>query len=130
MSDEMFMHRRKFTREAMRILLDSGVPRARVAAYRRVGKSTPGKCLADYPPAEMVSALQGNPILGNRRRRGIERLILQETVLLHATNSSGLSISALNACINCAPSAPSMARWSKLPVADMMVAICKLSSMT
>ena len=47
-----------------------------------------------------------------------------------ATSPSGFSTSALNAFINFAPSAPSMARWSKLPVALMTVAICRLSSMT
>ena len=41
----------------------------------------------------------------------------------HATNPSGFSISALNALINSAPSAPSMARWSKLPVTLITVAI-------
>ena len=47
-----------------------------------------------------------------------------------ASIPSGASMSRLNACISLAPSAPSMARWSKLPVALMMVAICRESSIT
>ena len=39
-----------------------------------------------------------------------------------ATNPSGFSTSALNAFICLAPSAPSIARWSKLPVALITVA--------
>src|SRR3546814_3540816 len=46
----------------------------------------------------------------------------------YATSPSGFSTICLNACINCAPSAPSIARWSKLPVADMTVAIETASS--
>src|SRR5438270_12377915 len=44
-----------------------------------------------------------------------------------ASIPSGLSTSRLNACISFAPSAPSMARWSKLPVALITVAICNES---
>jgi hypothetical protein len=47
-----------------------------------------------------------------------------------ASIPSGASTSRLNACISRAPSAPSMARWSKLPVALMMVAICRESAIT
>ena len=54
----------------------------------------------------------------------------QQRVALQASIPSGASTSRLNACISRAPSAPSMARWSKLPVALMMVAICRLSSIT
>ena len=47
-----------------------------------------------------------------------------------ATSPSGFSHSSLNAFISAAPSAPSIARWSKLPVALITVAICKASSTT
>ena len=51
-------------------------------------------------------------------------------VLAQASIPSGASTSRLNACISRAPSAPSMARWSKLPVALITVAICRLSLIT
>ena len=46
----------------------------------------------------------------------------------YATSPSGFSTRSLKVFINSAPSAPSIARWSKLPVADMMVAIASASS--
>src|SRR6476646_2524673 len=50
--------------------------------------------------------------------------------LHQASIPSGFSTSRLNACISRAPSAPSIARWSKLPVALIPVAICSESLMT
>ena len=47
-----------------------------------------------------------------------------------ATSPSGASHSCLNACISAAPSAPSIARWSKLPVALITVEMASASSTT
>ena len=47
-----------------------------------------------------------------------------------ATSPSGASTSALNACISSAPVAPSIARWSKLPVAVITEAMASASSTT
>ena len=59
------------------------------------------------------------------RQRGGER-----GKCVHATSPSGFSTSCLNTCISCAPSAPSMARWSKLPVALITVAMASASFTT
>jgi hypothetical protein len=48
----------------------------------------------------------------------------------YASIPSGFSTSRLKTFISRAPSAPSMARWSKLPVALITVAICRLSLIT
>lgn len=42
----MMKHSEEFKREAVRIMLTSGLPRERVTADLRVGKSTLGKWLA------------------------------------------------------------------------------------
>ena len=60
--------------------------------------------------------------LGPRQRQG--------RVTTQATSPSGASTSALNACISSAPVAPSMARWSKLPVAVITDAMASASSTT
>jgi transposase len=44
-TDEMIKHSEEFKREAVRIALTSGLPRARVAADLGVGKSTLGQSL-------------------------------------------------------------------------------------
>ena len=48
----------------------------------------------------------------------------------YASMPSGASTSRLNAAMNAAPSAPSIARWSKLPVALIMVATTSWSPST
>ena len=53
----MIKHSEEFKQEALRIALSSGLPRARVAADLGVGKSTLGKWLADYRPADLVSLI-------------------------------------------------------------------------
>ena len=56
--------------------------------------------------------------------------LAQNALQPHATSPSGASTSVLNTCISSAPSAPSMARWSKLPVALITVAMASASSTT
>ncbi len=50
--------------------------------------------------------------------------------LAHASMPSGFSTNPLNALMNWAPTAPSIARWSKLPVALITVAITRALSTT
>jgi len=54
----------------------------------------------------------------------------KETRQPQATRPSGASHISLNTFISSAPSAPSMARWSKLPVALITVAMPSASSTT
>jgi transposase len=61
----------------VRIALTNGLRRARVAADFGVGKSPLGKWLADYRPADLVSAPQVDLALENERLR-LEHLILKE----------------------------------------------------
>ena len=66
-------------------------------------------------------------VIAQRIKAGAKFLLPKQT---QATSPSGFSHSSLNTFISSAPSAPSMARWSKLPVALITVAICKASSTT
>ena len=68
----------------------------------------------------------GNRRADNRSQESPKR----ELQLAQASIPSGFSTRRLNACISLAPSAPSMARWSKLPVALITVAIWRLSLIT
>src|SRR5690349_15625484 len=77
--------------------------------------------LAHQPAAEHTAVRVG---VGGHGGDADHRLSAQASI------PSGFSTSRLNACISFAPSAPSMARWSKLPVADITVAICSESLMT
>src|SRR5205085_10674318 len=80
--------------------------------------------LAHQPAAEHAAVRVG---VGRHRGDADHRHALG---LAQASIPSGFSTRRLNACISFAPSAPSMARWSKLPVALITVAICKESLMT
>jgi transposase len=60
----MINHSVESRQEAVRIALSSGLPRAQVAADLGFGKSTMGKWLADYRPADLVSAPQAAIALG------------------------------------------------------------------
>ena len=73
----MIKHSEEFKQEAVRIALTSGLPRARVASDLVVGKSTLGKWLGDYRPADLVSAPQADLALENERLR-LENRILKE----------------------------------------------------
>src|SRR5690606_35353250 len=54
----------------------------------------------------------------------------RKTLRAYATRPSGFSQSSLNTFISSAPSVPFIARWSKLPVALITVAIWSESSIT
>ncbi len=56
----MIKHSEEFKQEAVRIALSSGLPRARIASDLGIGKLTLGKWLADYRPADVVSAPQAD----------------------------------------------------------------------
>jgi transposase len=74
-TDEMTKHGEDFKQEAVRIERSSGLPRARVAADLAVGKSTLGKWLADYRPADLVLAPQANLARKNERLRLGNRIL-------------------------------------------------------
>lgn len=63
----MIRHIEEFKQGAVRIALTIGLPCAQVAADLGVGKSTLGKWLADYRPADLVSAPQADLALENER---------------------------------------------------------------
>ena len=82
----------------------------------QIGTHPPGAGKQFLPGREMALTLppaaRAGPSL-SRKGRGVN----------HAIIPSGFSTRRLKACIRRAPSAPSMARWSKLPVALITVAI-------
>ena len=78
----MIKHSEEFKQEAVRIALSSGLPRARVASDLGVGKSTLGKWLADYRPADVVSAPQADLALENERLRLESRILKEEREIL------------------------------------------------
>jgi transposase len=84
----MNKHSEEFKQEAVRIALSSGLPRARVAADLGVGKSTLGKWLADYRPADLVSAPQADLALENERLRLENRILKEERDILKRPRSS------------------------------------------
>jgi putative transposase len=71
------------------------LPRARVAADLGVGKSTLGKWLADYRPAELVSAPQADLALENERLRLENRILKEERDILdlHSRRVVGWAVS-------------------------------------
>ena len=78
----MIKHSEEFKQEAVRIALTSGLPRARVASDLGVGKSTLGKWLVDYRPADLVSAPQADLALENERLRLENRILKEERDIL------------------------------------------------
>ena len=78
----MIKHSEEFKKEAVRIALSSGLPRARVAADLGVGKSTLGKWLTDYRPTDLVSAPQADLALENERLRLENRILKEERDIL------------------------------------------------
>ncbi|NJM51715.1 MAG: transposase, partial [Sphingomonadales bacterium] len=56
----MIKHSEEFKQEAVRIALSSGLSRARVASDLGVGKSTLGKWVSQYRPADLVATQQAD----------------------------------------------------------------------
>ena len=77
-TEETIKHSEEFKHEAVRIALASGVSRDRAASDLAIGKSTLGKWLADYRPAELVSAPQVDLALENKRLRLENRIRKEE----------------------------------------------------
>ena len=75
--------------------------------------------VVDHNPSPSHAQARAGPSLSRKGRGGA-----------HASIPSGFSTSALNALMNWAPTAPSMARWSKLPVALITVAMASAPSTT
>jgi transposase len=78
----MIKHSEEFKKEAVRIALTSGLPRARVAADLGVGKSTLGKWVADYRPSELTSAPHADLAKENERLRQENRVLKEEREIL------------------------------------------------
>ncbi len=78
----MIKHSEEFKQEAVRIALTSGLPRTRVAADLGVGKSTLGKWVSEYPPADLVAAPQADFACENERLRLENRILKEERDIL------------------------------------------------
>ena len=78
----MMKHTDEFKREAVRIALSSGLPRDRVASDLGIGRSTLSKWLAQYRPAELVSAPQTDLARENERLRLENRVLKEERDIL------------------------------------------------
>jgi transposase len=95
----MIKYSEEFKREAVQIALSSGLPRARVASDLGVGKSTLGKWLADYRPADLLSAPQADLALENERSRLDNRILKEERdILKKPRNSSRASGREVRVC--------------------------------
>ena len=73
----MIKHSEEFKQEAVRIALTSGLPRERVASDLGIGKSTLGKWIAHYRPADLTIKPQADLARENERLR-LENRILKE----------------------------------------------------
>jgi transposase len=78
----MIKHSEEFKREAVRIALTSGLPRERVASDLGVGKSTLGKWLSQYRPADLVVTPQADLARENERLRLENRILKEERDIL------------------------------------------------
>jgi len=78
----MIKHSEEFKREAVRIALTSGLSRERVAQDLGIGKSTLGKWLAQYRPADLASAPQADLARENERLRLENRVLKEERDIL------------------------------------------------
>jgi transposase len=78
----MIKHSEEFKQEAVRIALTSGLARSRVASDLGVGKSTLGKWVADYRPADLVAAPQVDLARENERLRLENRVLKEEREIL------------------------------------------------
>jgi transposase len=70
-------HTEDFKLEAVRIALSSGLPRARIAGYLGVGRSTLSKWISVYRPIDMPVAPQADLAKVNERLR-LENRVLKE----------------------------------------------------
>lgn len=78
----MMKHSEDFKREAVRIALSSGLSRERVAADLGVGKSTLGKWIFHYRPADLVAQPQADLARENERLRLENRILKEERDIL------------------------------------------------
>lgn len=79
----MMKHSEEFKQETVRISLTSGLSRERVGKDLGIGKSTLGKWISQYRPADLLAAPQADLAREN------ERLRLENRVLDHVTPRSG-----------------------------------------
>jgi transposase len=78
----MIKYSEEFKQEAVRIALTSGLPRERVASDLGVGKSTLGKWVSQYRPADLVSVPQADLARENERLRLENRILKEERDIL------------------------------------------------
>lgn len=78
----MMKHSDEFKQEAVRIALTSGLSRERVAKDLGIGKSTLGKRISQYRPADLVSAPQADLARENERLRLENRVLNEERDIL------------------------------------------------
>ena len=78
----MNKHTEEFRREAVRIALTSGLPRERIASDLGIGKSTLGKWVSQYRPADLAAAPQADLARENERLRLENRILKEERDIL------------------------------------------------
>ena len=78
----MMKHSEEFKREAVRIALTSRLSRERVAKDLGIGKSTLGKWISQYRPADLASAPQADLARENERLRLENRVLKEERDIL------------------------------------------------
>lgn len=78
----MIKHSEELKQEAVRIALTSGLPRERVAKDLGIGKSTLGKWLSQYRPADLTAAPQADLARENERLRLENRVLREEREIL------------------------------------------------
>ncbi|KXV29792.1 transposase [Gluconobacter japonicus] len=71
-------HTEEFRREAVRIALSSGLPRARVAADLGIGKSTLGHWISQYRTIELPVPEEQTDLVRENERLRLENRILRE----------------------------------------------------
>ena len=79
----MMKHSEEFKQEAVRNALTSGLSRERVAKDLGIGKSTLGKWISQYRPADLASAPQADLARENERLRLENRVLKEERDILN-----------------------------------------------